>query len=141
MAEHRDVRASDDDREAATRRLRLAVEEGRLDLQEFEDRVGRALSATTHGELTVLLADLPAERRRSLPKTGRGTPRWLKTLWALWAAILGLNVVAWGVASVVEACPLEFWPKDLLGPAVVLGVITAVHVARERGALPSGGRP
>ncbi|MEU8380224.1 DUF1707 domain-containing protein [Streptosporangium sp. NPDC048865] len=141
MAEHRDVRASDDDREAATRRLRLAVEEGRLDLQEFDDRVGRALSATTHGELAVLLADLPAERRRSLPPAGRGVARWLRTLWILWGAILAVNVAAWGVASVAEACPLEFWPKELLGPAVVLAVVTVVHTARGRAAHPSGGRP
>ncbi|GAA2696481.1 MULTISPECIES: DUF1707 SHOCT-like domain-containing protein [Nonomuraea] len=139
MAEHRDVRASDDDREAATRRLRLAVEEGCLDLQEFDDRVGRALGATTRGELAGLLADLPAERRQSLPPVRRGAPRWLKTLWAVWGAVLAVNVVVWAAVSVAEACPLDFWPKDLLAPAVVLAVVTAAHAARRRASLPSGG--
>ncbi|MGC5015648.1 DUF1707 SHOCT-like domain-containing protein [Streptosporangium sp. DT93] len=140
MAEHGDVRASDDDRETATRRLRLAVEEGCLDMPEFDDRVGRALSATTRGELAVLLADLPAERRQSPPPVRRDVSRWLRILWIVWGAILAVNVVAWGVASVVEACPLEFWPKDMLGPAAVLAVVTAVHTARRR-SLPPEGRP
>ncbi|MEV4218624.1 MULTISPECIES: DUF1707 SHOCT-like domain-containing protein [unclassified Nonomuraea] len=139
MAEHRDVRASDADREAAARRLRTAVEEGCLDLPEFDDRVGRALGATTRGELAVLLADLPAEPRPAPPPARpAGTPRWLRTLWAVWGAILAVNVVAWGVVSVAEACPAEFWPKDLLGPALVLAVVTAVNAARRRGTPPGG---
>ena len=65
MARHSLLRASDADREAVTERLRAAAVEGRLEAWELEERVGRALSARTYGELDRLLRDLPAGRRRS----------------------------------------------------------------------------
>lgn len=54
------VRVSDAERERGVVTLRDAVVEGRLTLEEFSDRVGRAQLARTEGELAVLLADLPA---------------------------------------------------------------------------------
>ncbi len=53
-------RASDSEREAATDRLRTAAEEGRLDVDELDQRVAAALSARTHADLERLTADLPA---------------------------------------------------------------------------------
>jgi Domain of unknown function (DUF1707) len=55
------VRASDAEREAAVARLQTAVGEGRLDLDEFGERVQAAHAATTTAELAQLLADLPPE--------------------------------------------------------------------------------
>lgn len=57
-----DVLASDDERDAAVARLRRAALEGRLDSEELEDRVARALAARTRGELAELVADLPVAR-------------------------------------------------------------------------------
>lgn len=54
------VRASDADREAVVARLQVAVGEGRLDLDEFEQRATAAYAALTRAELDLLLADLPA---------------------------------------------------------------------------------
>ncbi|MER5355140.1 DUF1707 domain-containing protein [Kitasatospora sp. NPDC002551] len=54
-----DIRASHDDREAVVARLRDAAAEGRIDLEELDDRLERALKSRTHGELAVLTADLP----------------------------------------------------------------------------------
>jgi hypothetical protein len=56
------VRASDADREAAVTRLQTAVGEGRIDLDEFSQRVDAAYAATTTAELDGLLADLPGDR-------------------------------------------------------------------------------
>lgn len=53
------VRASDSDREAVVDELRQHHAEGRLELDELEDRVGRAYRARTMGELAPVLADLP----------------------------------------------------------------------------------
>ncbi|GAA2072790.1 hypothetical protein GCM10009801_25630 [Streptomyces albiaxialis] len=53
------LRASHDDREAVVERLRDAAAEGRLDLDELDERLERALKAKTHGELAALTADLP----------------------------------------------------------------------------------
>ena len=40
---------------------------GRLDDTEFDERTRAALTARTQADLDVLLADLPAERRRPVP--------------------------------------------------------------------------
>jgi len=56
------VRASDAEREATVTRLQTAVGEGRIDLDEFGQRVDAAYTATTTDELDALLADLPGDR-------------------------------------------------------------------------------
>ncbi len=53
-------RVSDADREVVVTRLQVAVGEGRIDLDEFSQRVDGAYAATTSAELQALLADLPA---------------------------------------------------------------------------------
>jgi hypothetical protein len=55
------VRASDAEREAVVHWLQTAVGEGRIDLDEFGERVQAAYAATTTADLAGLLADLPAE--------------------------------------------------------------------------------
>jgi hypothetical protein len=54
-------RAADVDRDAVAERLRIAAREGRLELWELDDRIGRAYSAKTYGDLETLVADLPAQ--------------------------------------------------------------------------------
>lgn len=54
-----DVRASDADRDATVERLRRALSQGRLSLDEFDERAAAAYAATTHGDLTALIRDLP----------------------------------------------------------------------------------
>ena len=53
------IRASDAERQAATDRLSAAVEQGRLSLEEFTDRLDAALAATHRHQLERLTADLP----------------------------------------------------------------------------------
>jgi hypothetical protein len=53
------VRMSDADREAVAERLRTAVGEGRLTLDEFEQRVSGVLAARTFAEVEPYVADLP----------------------------------------------------------------------------------
>ncbi|MFP3992152.1 DUF1707 domain-containing protein [Streptomyces sp. E11-3] len=55
-----ELRASDTDRERVAERLREAVAEGRLDMEEFEERLDAAYKARTYGELEPLTRDLPA---------------------------------------------------------------------------------
>jgi hypothetical protein len=55
------ARAADADREAVAERLRMAAGEGRLDLEELDDRLGQAYGARTYGQLRALVADLPAQ--------------------------------------------------------------------------------
>jgi hypothetical protein len=54
------TRASDHDRDAVLQRVQQAFAEGRLDDNEFDERMRATLTAKTHAELDVLLTDLPA---------------------------------------------------------------------------------
>ena len=58
------VRASDADRERVIEELRRHAGEGRLDLDELEERIAAALRARTLEELGPLTADLPSRRAR-----------------------------------------------------------------------------
>ena len=55
----RDVRASDAERELTVERLRRAVGNGRLTIEEFDERAAQAYAARTRGELADLTRDLP----------------------------------------------------------------------------------
>jgi hypothetical protein len=52
-------RMSDDDRERVAERLRVALGEGRLTLEEFEQRLSAVLAARTFGEVSPYVADIP----------------------------------------------------------------------------------
>jgi Domain of unknown function (DUF1707)/Cell wall-active antibiotics response 4TMS YvqF len=59
MTDDQPVRASDAEREHSIVLLREAVTSGRLTLEEFSDRVGRAQIARTDRDLAELTVDLP----------------------------------------------------------------------------------
>jgi hypothetical protein len=54
------LRASDADREATAERLRLGMGEGRLTVEDLEERLDGVYRARTRGELEALVTDLPA---------------------------------------------------------------------------------
>jgi hypothetical protein len=70
-------RAGDADREAIADRLRIAAGEGRIDLAELDERLGRAFTARTYGELDVLVADLSRQRPPSPPPVSADEPETL----------------------------------------------------------------
>jgi hypothetical protein len=57
-------RASDEERERVAESLRADLLAGRLTVDEYEERLGRAYRATTRTELDQLAVDLPRERVR-----------------------------------------------------------------------------
>ncbi|MFE4689845.1 DUF1707 domain-containing protein [Streptomyces sp. NPDC056749] len=59
------MRASDAERERVAETLREAVAEGRLEMDEFEQRLDATFKARTHGELVPLVRDLPAPGGRA----------------------------------------------------------------------------
>jgi len=52
------MRASESDRQVVMEQLRQAVEEGRIDVPEYQERVDAAMQAKVYSELDILLADL-----------------------------------------------------------------------------------
>lgn len=56
------LRASDADRQQVADRLRKALDEGRLTLLEYDERLGAAYGAQTYGELAKVTHDLPGPK-------------------------------------------------------------------------------
>jgi hypothetical protein len=71
-----DLRASDADRDEVVTLLRHHAQEGRLTVEELDERCAKALSAVTIGDLRALLDDLPRESRPPAPPAPvRNPPR------------------------------------------------------------------
>jgi|SRR4051812_34861487 hypothetical protein len=130
-----DMRVSDRDRLAAVERLRLAMDEGRLDLLEYDDRLAAAYRAVTHADLDRLFTDLPAPGqapppaeaapRRSEPPAVARLPMALKVLWTIWLAVLSINVTVWVLVSLSHVDAVYFWPMWLLVPGAALFTVSA----------------
>lgn len=61
------LRASQAGREQVINVLKTSFVQGRLDRDEFDRRVGRALASRTYADLTALIADIPAGLARIRP--------------------------------------------------------------------------
>lgn len=64
---HLQLRASDADRERVARILHDAMGEGRLDINELDERLQSVYQAKTLGDLVPLTADLPVSARTGVP--------------------------------------------------------------------------
>lgn len=60
MSDWDSMRAADTDRQRTADVLKVAYAEGRLTPDEYERRLGAAMSARTYGELKQIVADLPS---------------------------------------------------------------------------------
>ncbi|MGI5245618.1 DUF1707 SHOCT-like domain-containing protein [Dactylosporangium sp. CA-139066] len=141
MADRReDLRAADVDRQFVAERLKAALDEGRLSLVEYDDRLKDAYAARTYGDLDAILKDLPGfhpvsdsqlaphepaspdrggddpdERRRGRDRDGRN-PRWLIGIWSAWIVAVSVNVVIWALVSISSGEAVYFWPMWVAGP-------------------------
>jgi hypothetical protein len=86
------LRVSDAERQAVADRLAAHFAEGRLDHDEFDERTGRAMAATTRADLAGLFDDLPdtgAPAAPARPRPRRSHPVLLLVLIVVLAAIIG----------------------------------------------------
>lgn len=147
------LRASDQEREQVISLLSEGTAAGRLDLDEFEERVSVAYSVRTRGELRQLLADIPgalpdsppAPERRPRAEPPRSPaagprPRLTAERLAPYGSWLGTAVICltiWAASSVAAGTALYFWPFWVIVP---WGVLLASGTMRGTG--PCGrGRP
>jgi DUF1707 SHOCT-like domain len=159
MDDRPSMRASDADRQEVIERLRTALDEGRLKMDEYLERMGQASEAVTYGDLAPLYADLPesgsvarlepaapAQPRQAPspapPQAGTvarhgfaGLPTPLKVLWTIWGAVVSINIVVWVLVSATTAQLLYPWPLWVAGPwgAILLAVSVAVAQSRRGG--------
>ncbi|MFC0007119.1 DUF1707 SHOCT-like domain-containing protein [Micromonospora siamensis] len=109
------MRAADADRQETADRLRVALEEGRLDLHEYDERLQRAYAAKTYGELDGVLADLPGPA-----VTGRSGPVPAQPGGERSGAVVG-SEGAYPVASVTPEPPSRMAPVTPGGGPVTGG--------------------
>ncbi|GHC93069.1 hypothetical protein GCM10007079_42010 [Nocardiopsis terrae] len=74
------MRASNSDRERVSEVLRAAVTDGRLDMEEFEERLNRAQEARTLGELPAITADLLPPEEQPVRIDSEPMVSWFTTL-------------------------------------------------------------
>jgi hypothetical protein len=128
-------RAGDADRERVAERLRVALEEGRLNLHEYDDRLRQAYAARTYAELDALIADIPGATPASQSQivspsaapvaqwrpdaTGRypdATRRWVVEQWDGWIPVVVVCTAIWAVISILGGELTYFWPGWVAGP-------------------------
>lgn len=139
MAERReDLRAADVDRQFVAERLKSALDEGRLDLHEYDERLQNVYAAKTYGDLDKVLSDLPGftpvshsqvvpspadnryptavAREELAGKPFRNIPKWLVGVWSAWLVAVSVNVVIWLLVSLSSDHLVYFWPMWVAGP-------------------------
>jgi hypothetical protein len=136
---------ADVDRAFVADRLKTAIDEGRLSLGEYDERLRDTYAARTYGDLDRLLHDLPGGVPPG-PVTGAvqpvstghepaatsdgaspaqvpalalraSMPRWLAAVWGAWTVAVTVNVVIWALVSLsADGGPVYFWPMWVAGP-------------------------
>jgi hypothetical protein len=141
------MRAADADRHVVAERLKAALDEGRLSLHEYDDRVKQAYAAATYADLQPLVSDLPmpgmsaadvdARRRADIRRQARRLPTGLAVLWIIWGSLMAVNLVAWMLVAmtVPDDADVYPWPIWLLLPGAALLVTTIGVQSVRRGRL------
>ncbi|MEJ3655813.1 DUF1707 domain-containing protein [Actinomycetes bacterium KLBMP 9759] len=125
--DHGVMRASEADRAAVAERLRLAVDEGRLGLTEYDERLRAAYASATYGELERVTADLPALRPEQHPsakaeKAAAERKEWYDE-WRSWLGGAVIMLAIWGGSSLASGELQAFWP------AIPLAIWAAILIA------------
>ena len=159
MDQTQTMRASDRDRQEVVDLLRGAVEDGRVTMDEYMQRMELAYQAVTYGDLAPLQADLPATgsvqghepaapcavaaprapaflrataRRSCFLGFVAGLPGVLRVLWATWLTAVAINVVVWALVSGTTGHLIYPWPLWVAGPygAALLAISAVVAGTR-----------
>lgn len=140
-AESPELRCSDADREKVAAQLREHYAEGRLDLDEFQERTSVVYAAKTFGDLEPLTADLPARPVQEQAQedeadgdesgtSGRGR---LVAMWTPWLSTSVICIGIWLISMLVNSEWIYPWPVWVAGPwGVILLVATLGGVGSQR---------
>ncbi len=136
------TRAGDAERQQVADLLARHLGAGRIDLNEYDQRVATVYATTTREELQQVLADLP---ELHTPRTAVKTPV-IRTRFPIWqriegAAWLGVGVlclVIWGLISLGVGRLTYPWPVWVIGPWGLALAFRAVTGREARGCRARG---
>jgi hypothetical protein len=118
-----DLRASDAERETLIADLRAHAGEGRLALEELDERIERAYAARTRRDLAALTEDLP-HVRRPRPHAHREARAEFAEHLRTYLLVMGLLVAIWALTGMDY-----FWP---IWPALGWGIGIVSHAGAVR---------
>jgi hypothetical protein len=124
-----EMRAADTDRQAVADKLKQALDEGRLDLAEYDERLQKAYAAKTYGDLNGLLDDLPgvtvaADGPAAAPAPAAAPPpvrtsrsgQLVRAWFGGFGGVFLVCTTIWLITSVSSGHLQYFWPVWLLIP-------------------------
>ncbi|QYC38497.1 hypothetical protein Nocox_04350 [Nonomuraea coxensis DSM 45129] len=131
MANSPEMRASDGDRDRVAAVLREHTAQGRITMDEFNERLEQLYKSKTYGELARLTADLPDVDLRNRPKVSkevekRETHAGMKAAWSAWAIASGVNWVVWLMVQLNSDGFVYPWPMWVMGPWGVILLISTL---------------
>ncbi len=140
--QYQQLRASDADRSTAATMLGDAYAEGRLDNDEYQQRLDQAMSSKNLGELVPVLSDIvPAETGTTAPPAstpssggGGGRPRFLGQFPRWWLGLAVMFNLIWLMTVLGTGHLIYYWPMwPMLGTAIpmIMGLIGGGRVNRQ----------
>jgi hypothetical protein len=151
-----DLRAGDADRHLVGDRLRDALNEGRINLTEYDERLQQAYNAKTYGELDKLLDDLPKvtpPQQGQIVTTGTGDaiaaptasagppehqPKaWLAGSWGGWLRASLISTGVWAAIFITSGSTQGFW---FIWVVVPFGAVCLAQTIRRLSGDDSGQR-
>jgi hypothetical protein len=125
MAAGPQMRASDDDRDKVASVLREHYAQGRLTVEEFDERLEQLYASRTYGELATLTSDLPGVDLRAMGEVAPHRPKppeetaqgRLLAMWGPWAFAVTVNWAIWFAIGMGDDFDFPYpWPLWVMGP-------------------------
>ncbi|MEU7138319.1 DUF1707 domain-containing protein [Nocardia sp. NPDC046473] len=112
------TRASNAEREKVVRLLARHLDDGRIDLAEYDQRTAQVYATTTTDDLQLVLSDLPKLPKESAGKADSPSrmPIWQKIEGSSWLGVSVLVLSIWGAISLSVGEFTYPWPIWVIGP-------------------------
>lgn len=126
---NKDVRVGHSDRDLVADLLGDAYALGKLDNDEYNERLDKAMQIKTVGEISPLVGDLVTGSAPARRDGSRGRIIASRILLLIAGTVVGINVLIWLLASLSAGALLYFWPM-WVAVGMVIPVVIAFALGR-----------